>query len=246
MIIGTKQPQSKISRFARSLVMAAVLLLGAVSPLQAFTAWSERALTDSTAITSTLVWELGLLGRGLPGLTVIGNPRPADCRYGRALQFDGLGDALFLESNPLAHLRHFTVEIVFRPDSDGMREQRFLHMGNQQGNRLMVETRVTKTRRWYLDAHLRSGDSAKTLIDSTKLHPTDEWYHVAVTVDNGKMETFVNGVRELAGRIPFSPFTGGRTSIGVRQNRMYWFKGAICKIRITPRSLKPSEFLKLD
>jgi hypothetical protein len=201
---------------------------------------------DTSAITSSVEWKLGILDRNQPGLTVLGDPRPVDSPCGKALHFDGVGDAVFFNSNPLAYLRQFTVEIIFQPDSDGAREQRFLHLGNQQGNRLMVETRVTKTRQWFLDAHLRSGDSAKTLIDSLKLHPTDTWCHVAVTVDDGQMVTYVNGVRELAGGIPFSPFDGGQTSIGVRQNKVYWYKGAICKIRITPRILKPSEFLRLN
>jgi hypothetical protein len=206
---------------------------------------SGTVSNDTSAITSAVEWELGHLNRAQGGLTIVGNPTPVECRYGKALQFDGIGDALFFDSNPLAYLRRFTVEIIFRPDSDGTREQRFLHMG-QQRDRLMVETRVTKDHQWYLDAHLRSGDSAKTLIDSTKLHPTDTWHHIAVTVDNGKMETYVDGVHELTGGIPFAPFASGNTSIGARQNMVYWFKGAICKIRITPRNLRPSEFLKLD
>lgn len=232
-----------MNRFSAIIIL---VVLVCVSQSPAFGSNSFVLSSDTSAITSAVEWELGLLDRGRVGLTILGNPVPADCRYGKALQFDGVGDALFFDSNPLAHLRQFTVEIIFRPDSDGMREQRFLHLGNQQGDRLMVETRVTRTHQWFLDAHLRSGDSAKTLIDSTKIHPTDRWYHIAVTVDNGTMETFINGVRELAGGIPFTPFTGGRTSIGVRQNKVYWFKGAICKIRITPRNLKPSEFITFN
>lgn len=241
-----KRKQAEVSGWVRFLALAALFVIGCLFPGLAFGFCSGMILSDTSAITSAVEWELGLLARGDKGLTIEGNPRPVDCRYGKALQFDGIGDALFIDSNPLAHLRQFTVEIVFRPDSNGKREQRFLHLGDQRRDRLMVETRVTKDHQWYLDAHLRSGDSAKTLIDSTKLHPTDEWSHAAVTVDNGMMVTFVNGIRELAGGVPFTPFTGGQTSIGVRQNKVYWFKGAICKIRITPGSLKPEEFLKLD
>jgi hypothetical protein len=234
-------------RLARFLAVICYCLPQFVGPGPVFPSSPSKVVaTDTSAIASAVEWELGLFGPGSRGLTVEGKPEPVECRYGKALQFDGIGDALFLDSNPLAHLRQFTVEIVFRPDSNGAREQRFLHMGNRQGDRLMVETRVTKDHQWYLDAHLRSGDSAKTLIDSTKIHPTDTWHHVAVTVDDGRVETYVNGVLELVGGIPFSPFTGGQTSIGVRQNKVCWFKGAICKIRITPRNLKPSEFLKID
>jgi len=231
----------------RGLLATSVLfVVVCVLPALAFASHSSAVLNDTSTMSSVVEWELGLLDRGRAGLTILGNPKPVNCRYGKALQFDGVGDALFFDSNPLAGLKQFTVEIIFRPDSDGAREQRFLHMGQTQGDRLMVETRVTKQHQWYLDAHLRSGDSAKTLIDSTKLHPTDVWYHLAVTVNNGMMETYVNGVLELGGSIPFSPFKAGQVSVGVRQNKVYWFKGAICKIRTTPRTLKRSEFLKIE
>ena len=36
----------------------------------------------------------------------------------------------------------------------------------------------------------------------------------------------------------------GFTSVGVRQNKVNWFKGDIYKLRFTPKALKPSEFLK--
>lgn len=197
---------------------------------------SERIVVD---------WQLGTIDHSTPGFSVEGKPLVIDSKYGKALQFDGLGNALFFDSNPLAGLRLFTVEVIFRPDGDGPVEQRFLHIGDVRRDRLMVETRVTKDGYWYLDAHLRSGDSAKTLIDSTKRHNTDEWHHVAVVVRNGVMETYVNGTIELKGGIPFSPFKGGQTSVGVRQNKAYWYKGAIARIRITDDALLPSHFLGL-
>jgi hypothetical protein len=35
----------------------------------------------------------------------------------------------------------------------------------------------------------------------------------------------------------------GKTSLGVRLNKVHWFKGAIRTVRITPRALSPEEFL---
>lgn len=246
MIERKKRNQAKEIKYLHSLVLLLLFVLGFLNPGHAFQLVPSPVQRDSSAITSPVDWELGSIDPGQPGLTILGRPRFFDCRYGKALKFDGVGDALFFDSNPLAHLRQFTVEIVFQPDSNGPREQRFLHMGSTQGDRLMVETRVTNKHQWFLDAHLRSGDSAKTLIDSTKIHPTDAWYHLAVTVDDGRMETYVNGIRELAGSIPFSPFKGGQVSVGVRQNKVYWFKGAICRIRVTPRVLNRSEFMRLQ
>jgi hypothetical protein len=34
------------------------------------------------------------------------------------------------------------------------------------------------------------------------------------------------------------------TSIGVRQNKIYWFKGAVRKARFSNRALPPNEFMK--
>jgi hypothetical protein len=34
--------------------------------------------------------------------------------------------------------------------------------------------------------------------------------------------------------VPFTPLNGGRTSIGMRLNRVFWFKGIIHTVRILP------------
>ena len=43
-------------------------------------------------------------------------------------------------------------------------------------------------------------------------------------------------MRELSGPTTFVPLRGGRTSLGVRQNRVSWFKGRIHSIRVSPRA----------
>jgi hypothetical protein len=191
----------------------------------------------------TVEWQLGALNAsGVDGQTKSGNPSTISSPYGEAVQFDGKGDGLFLDRNPLVDMRQFTVEVFFRPDPKGLPEQRFLQMGEVNGERMMLETRLTEDGQWYLDAYIRSGDSSRALIDKSLLHPAGEWCHIALVVDDGKMDTYVAGKHELEGRVPFSPFKSGRTSIGVRMNKVYWFKGAIARIRITPKCLTPSEF----
>jgi len=133
-----------------------------------------------------------------------------------------------------------------RFDSGGTFEQRFFHCGEIQGGRVLMETRSTKTD-WYFDAFLNSGTpegDKLTLIDSLKIHPLDKWYHVAFVIDRGKLQTYINGEKELEGKISMTPLVGGKTSIGVRQNEVSWFKGAIYKIRITPKALSPVGFMK--
>ena len=189
--------------------------------------------------------ELAKVLTSLPkNYTIVGKPQIVDCPGEKAVQFDGLGDAIVIDTNLLVNMRQFTIEVIMRPDTNGEREQRFLHFGELRGERVMIETRLTDNGQWYLDAYMKSGQTGQTLKDSLKLHPLNLWYHIAFVVDSGKMEAFVNGKQELQGQIPFSHFTMGRTSIGVRLNWVNWFKGAISRIRITPSKLEPSAFMK--
>jgi hypothetical protein len=178
----------------------------------------------------------------LKGIKIAGKPGILECKYGKALKFDGSADAIFLESMPLTGLEQFTIEVIFQPSSGGNFEQRFLHCGEVQGDRVLLELRSTQTD-WYFDAFIKVGDQQCTLIDPGLLHPLDQWYHLAYVIDNGKLNTYVNGKIELEGHIVLAPLKGDKTSIGVRQNGVSWFKGAIYKIRITNKALKPENFM---
>ena len=48
----------------------------------------------------------------------------------------------FVDENPLVGLSDFTVEVIFNPSADGEFEQRFLHMGEITGNRMLFELRM--------------------------------------------------------------------------------------------------------
>jgi hypothetical protein len=209
---------------------------------------AEPSTLDSCSHNNTakiVEWELQRILQSPPeGWSVLGEPKIIDSPYGKAMQFDGQKDALVFDANPLVNLRHFTIEVVMRPDTNGSPEQRFLHFGEVRGERVMVETRLTRDSQWYLDTYMKSGQTGQTLADTTILHPLNLWYHVAFVADDGKIETYVNGRKELEGQIPFSPFTLGQTSIGVRLNRVNWYKGSIYKIRITPAALAPNAFMK--
>jgi len=178
------------------------------------------------------------------GIRIAGNPQVIDCKYGKALLFNGSTDGIFLDQMPLDGLKQFTVEVIFRPESGGKFEQRFFHCGEIRGNRVLLELRSTSVD-WYFDAFINSGDQKKTLIEPTLLHPLDQWYHMAFVIANGKQETYINGKKELESQIEIVPLKGGKTSIGVRQNEQSWFKGAIYKIRISPEALTPASFINL-
>lgn len=216
--------------------------LGTSGPGKTASHMKDSSMTMQQGV---LEWKLSVLNDSAgSGKLKTGDPKTIDGPYGKAVQFDGIQDGIFLDTNPLRNLRQFTVEVIFHPDSKAPKEQRFLHIGEANGSRMMLETRVTDDDQWYLDAYIRSGDSSRTLIDKNKIHPVGPWYHLAFVVDNGTMDTFVNGEHELNGKVPFSPFTGGGTSIGVRMNRVWWFKGAMYSIRITPKCLVRAEFTK--
>jgi len=177
------------------------------------------------------------------GVQLKGNPGIVDFGSRKAVSFNGSSDAIFLEKMPLTGCEQFTIEVIFRPAVGGNFAQRFLHFGEVQGDRVLMELR-SKKEGWYLDAFIKTSSGNKTLIDSTLIHPTDQWYHIAYVIDHGKLSTYVNHKKELEGIIEMTPVNRGKTSIGVRQNETYWFKGDIFKIRITPEALKPENFIQ--
>ena len=63
--------------------------------------------------------------------------------------------------------------------------------------------------------------------------------------DGREFRNYVNGVQEGAAELRLAPQGPGRTSVGVRINRVDYFKGAIHASRMTQRALSPSEFMKL-
>ena len=178
-------------------------------------------------------------------VSLTGAPKLIDTPQGKAIEFDGKDDGLFLETNPLAGLAQFTAEIVFRPALGGPKEQRFFHMQEEgSDNRLLCETRLTEDGHWFLDTFLKSGESSATLFAKDSLHAIGPWYHAAVTYDGQTMRHYVNGAEELKAEVKFEPQKAGRTSLGVRLNRVSWYQGAIRQVRVSPRVLEAREFLK--
>ena len=93
--------------------------------------------------------------------------------------------------------------------------------------------------------HTSLSDGTKlTLIDSALHHPTDRWYNVTLIVYRNMLVTYVNGSPQRWGNLTFFPIDEGITSVGVRQNKVCWFKGQMYRIRITPKALLPRDLLK--
>ncbi len=189
--------------------------------------------------TTPLTWRLDNLERiGGHAVTVVGTPRVVETPIGPAVEFNGATDGLFLDANPLQGLGAFTIEVVFQPSAGGGEEQRFFHVEEaDSGNRALVELRMTPGGQWALDTFLRSGTAALALLDRERLHAAEAWHVAALVYDGRTMSHFVDGVRELSGEVAFLPLGAGRTSIGVRQNRVSWFRGRIHRVVITPTAL---------
>ncbi|MFC1462975.1 LamG-like jellyroll fold domain-containing protein [Verrucomicrobiota bacterium] len=179
---------------------------------------------------------LGSIGGHEP--EVVGSPRVIDTDGGKAVEFDGRGDALVLDVNPLAGLREFTVEVEFRPDANGPAEQRFFHIQETGSeNRVLLETRLVDDGMWYGDTYIKSGKRSAALNDPAALHRVGAWHTLALVCTGSHMTQYVNGAEEIDWRIAFKPQGAGRTSIGMRINEVHWFKGAVRAVRMSPRAL---------
>lgn len=181
----------------------------------------------------------------LPSIdSVSGAPTRFATPLGDAVHFDGVDDGFYLGENPLRGMSELTIEVILRQQANTAFEQRFLHMGTM-GPRIMIETRVNRDSSWYLDTYIRmSREEDLVLIDSLQTHPCDRWYNLAMVVADGRATSYVNGKEQLQGEIAYRPIDEGITSVGVRQNKVCWFAGDLYRIRITPKALRPEEFLQ--
>jgi len=180
--------------------------------------------------------------------TAMGHPRVIDSPVGKAVEFNGVDDGLEIDVHPLAGAEAYTWEAVFRPDG-GNAEQRWFHLeenpatGSDADNRMLFEIRVIDGK-WCLDAFNKSATAQKALLNRNNLHPLGAWYHVAAVYDGTELRSYINGVPDGAGQVHLTPQGPGKTTVGVRMNRLFYFKGAVHMARFTRRALSPAEFLK--
>lgn len=188
------------------------------------------------------VWRFERLDRlGGHPTTVLGNPRIVETPIGKAAEFDGVDDALFVDVHPLAGAQTFTWEAIFRPDG-GSREQRWFHLQETGSeHRMLFEIRVAGEQ-WFLDSYIFSATGSATLMNKSSLHPLGAWYHVASVYDGTVFRNYVNGLQDGEAAVALAPQGPGRTSAGVRINLVNYFKGAIHSARFTRRALSPAEF----
>lgn len=233
----------------RRLLAALPALAGGASLLS----MPRQAAAAQPAQTHWVFDRLDRIG-GLP-VRVEGDPKVVDTPLGKAIAFDGADDGLFIDQHPLAGAATFTLEALFRPDG-GAFEQRWMHLAADEpapapgqaaapsGTRFLFEIRVVGNE-WYLDAFTRGPGYNHTLIFPDKRFPVGAWYHVAQTFDGRFYRAWVNGVLQGEAEIAFKPQGPGKASVGVRMNRVSYFKGAIREARFTHAALAPEHFIKL-
>ena len=185
-----------------------------------------------------------------------GDPRIVATEKGPAVEFDGVNDAMFIATHPLAGAQQFTAEAIFRPDG-GAFEQRWLHLAEAtedapagadppvppSGPRMLFEIRVVGDR-WYLDAFTKGPGYDKALMAPEKTFPVGQWYHVAQVYDGRTYRSYVNGELQAEAEIAFQPQGPGHSSVGTRINRRDYFNGAVLSARFTPSALTPDQFMR--
>jgi len=204
---------------------------------------------QSSTRPNSIVWDVNnLKSIGGHKTIVLGSPAVIDTDQGKAVLFDGVDDVLIVDDLPLAGAEKFTVEIIMRPDANAYdTEQKFLHaQENGTKNRIILLVGGKDKKQWYFDSFVKTGAGTQNLWDSSKTHPVGGWYNAAIVCDGNRLGQYVNGTLELSGKLDLAPFGKGKVSIGAKMNKKSYFKGAIRKIRFTPRPLKPTEFLKVE
>jgi hypothetical protein len=198
------------------------------------------------------VWKFERLDKihGMP-ITVVGHPHVIKTPLGKAIQFNGTDDALFIPEHPLAGATAFTFEAIFRPETGGAVEQRWFHLAEQDpkngkdtDTRFLFEIRVINNQ-GCLDAFVHTPMVDKALLFRDKLHSLDVWHRVAMVYDGQEFRSYVDGELQGKAAIHFEPEGPGHSSVGVRINKVNYFKGSVREARFTRRALPPEEFLKL-
>lgn len=182
---------------------------------------------------------------------VVGHPQVIDTEYGKAVHFNGESDAIFVPDHPLAGASTYTWEVIFRPDAGGAQAQRFFHLQEQDpatqadtGNRMLFELRIVDNQ-WCLDSFASSGSNSRALLNCKLLHPLNRWYRITAVYDGKTLRNYVDDQLQGEGPLDLKPQLQGHSSVGVRINKVNWFKGDILMARMTPRALKADEFLKM-
>src|ERR1700744_3802637 len=84
------------------------------------TAWIPLGQAQGTTAPAQQTWRFDRLDSiGGHATHIVGNPQLIDTPAGKAIQFNGVSDGIFVDDHPLAGAATYTWEVIFRPDADG-------------------------------------------------------------------------------------------------------------------------------
>jgi hypothetical protein len=183
---------------------------------------------------------------------VLGHPRVIATPMGKAIAFNGVDDALFVDVHPLAGAETWTWEMIFKPDADGKPEQRVFHLQSFDPatgtdvpeERMLFEIRIVKGE-WCLDSFATSGGQRLPLLNCEKRYPFGQWYRVTTVYDGKTLKNYVGDELQGEGEVKLVPQRPGRSSAGVRINLVDYYKGAIYSTRFTHSALGVGDFLQM-
>jgi hypothetical protein len=189
---------------------------------------------------------------------ILGTPKVIDTEFGKAIAFNGVDDALFVNVHPLAGAATWTWEMIFKPDADGKPAQRIFHLqsvdpatgADYPDERMLFEIRIMpaangKPTGWCLDSFAAAGGQSRALLNCDKLYPFGHWYRVTAVYDGNTLLNYVGEELQSEGPLSIPPERPGRASAGTRINLQDYYKGAIFAARFTPRPQAPADFLQL-
>jgi hypothetical protein len=212
-------------------------------------------LSQGCNTTKTEYWEIDNLEKiGGYTVSVVGNPEIVETELGKAVKFDGDGDLLLVDNNPLGNTTEFTVEVIFKPEAcyPENTAPRFIHFqdpNDPREKRLMIELRINEQNQCYLDGYLKTDTGSLVLIDETLVHPTNKWLHAAVTYQNNCLTTYINGQKQLSGEVGYkAAFINpeGKVAIGGRMNKVSWYNGLVKTVKVTDKALDPAGFMAIN
>lgn len=188
-------------------------------------------------------------------VSILGNPEVVSTDLGDAIEFDGVGDRILVDANPIGLAKEFTVEVIFKPYGSALNrnnDPRFIHIqdpNDSKSKRVMMEIRVNTSNQMYLDGFMLTDNDDLALIDETKTHATNEWIHAAITFKENTFTTHINGIQELSGTVNYNSKildSTGKTSIGARMDARNWYNGIVKCLKITQESIAPEAFISID
>ncbi|MFO1000538.1 MAG: LamG-like jellyroll fold domain-containing protein [Planctomycetaceae bacterium] len=156
-----------------------------------------------------------------------------------AARFSSSGDGVLIDDrDSLSPGVAATFELWIRPDaaSTGQYQNLLSKFDYAQGRGFEYELLISPSGQLYFG---RSGSALSSVAVTSGV-----WQHVAVTLNNGSVSFFINGVARGVGSVAASGLnTTAPVQIGTSQNTPYQFFGAIDEVATYSTALTPSQIL---